>query len=78
MLTGEFFGKQSNADRATAAALNKLYGLPDNTSEQFLEQVQAVNAKQLKAIANKYLKNPVTVILKEKVAADNNKPSADN
>ncbi len=69
VLTGEFLGKQSNADRAMEAALNELYGLPRNASDQFLDQVQAVNAKKLKEIANKYLVNPVTVVLKEKEAA---------
>ena len=67
VLTGEFFNKQSNADRAMEAALNKLYGLPDDASEQFLKQVQAVDTAKLMATAKKYLVNPVTVILKEKV-----------
>jgi zinc protease len=68
VLTGEFLGKQSNADRATEAALAKLYNLPADESDRFIKAVQAVTAEQLQAIAKKYLKNEVIVIIKEKDA----------
>ena len=68
VLTGEFFGKQSNSDRAMEAALNELYGLSADESEKFLAAVQAIDAERLQALAQKYLKNPTVVVIKEQVA----------
>jgi zinc protease len=68
VLTGEFFGKQSNSDRATEAALNELYGLPADESEKFLAAVQATDAKKVQAMAVKYLKAPMVVVIKEQAA----------
>ncbi|MEX2213355.1 MAG: pitrilysin family protein [Phycisphaeraceae bacterium] len=65
VLTGEFFGKQSNSDRAADAALNMLYGVPADESEQLLKTVQNMTAKQLLAVAKKYLKEPVVVVLRQ-------------
>ncbi|MCC7145121.1 MAG: insulinase family protein [Phycisphaeraceae bacterium] len=68
VLTEEFLGKQSNADRAAEAALDLLYGLPADTSEQFLKSVQNMTAQELRAVVDKYLRNPVlTVITHEAV-----------
>ena len=69
VLTGEFFGKQSNSDRATDAALNVLYGVPADETEQFLKRVTDLTAEELLVVAKKYLKEPVIVVLREEATA---------
>lgn len=63
VLTDEFFGKQTNADRAADAALNLLYGLELDPSQQFLAEVQALTSQQLRDTAERYLRNPVLVVI---------------
>ncbi len=63
VLTREFFGKQSLSDRAMLNALDELYGLNDMDSKKFLHDVAAADAETLKRMANKYLANPVIVVL---------------
>ncbi|WP_432799833.1 M16 family metallopeptidase [Poriferisphaera sp. WC338] len=67
VLTNEFFAKQSNSSLATDAALDDLYGLNDPGSRKFLKAVQNMTAEELKVVANKYLNNPVTVILTNQI-----------
>ncbi|MEX2672921.1 MAG: pitrilysin family protein [Phycisphaeraceae bacterium] len=63
VLTGEFFGKQSNSDRAMNAALDELYGVHDPEGKRFRAAVDAVDAETLHRIAREYLVNPVTLVL---------------
>ena len=63
VLTREFFGKQSLTDRAMLNGLDEIYGLNDPGSAKFLKAVAATDAKTLKRMANKYLTNPVIVVL---------------
>ena len=63
VLTNEFFGKQSNADRAREAALAELYGMGLDEPKRFLERVGQIDAEQLRSIARKYLVNPVVVVM---------------
>lgn len=63
VLTDEFFGKQTNADRAADAALNLLYGLELETSQRFFAEVRAVTPAQLRDAARRYLRNPVLVVI---------------
>ncbi len=63
VLTREFFGKQSLLDRAMLNALDEVYGLNDPGSKKFLKAVADADAKQLKRMADKYLDNPVIVVL---------------
>jgi zinc protease len=63
VLTREFFNKQSLSERAMLNALDKLYGLDDPDSSMFIRAVRAVDEKTLKAMAEKYLENPVVVVL---------------
>jgi len=63
VLTDEFMSKQSNSDRATEAALNELYGLGPDASREFESQVRSLTAEKLQQIAQKYLKDPVVVII---------------
>ena len=70
VLTSEFFGKQSNSDRAQEAALAELYGMGLDEPKRFLKQVQQVDAEQLRGVANAYLKNPVVVVISHEPTAD--------
>ena len=70
VLTEEFMSKQSIEDRAAEAALNELYGLKLDESEQFLKTVEALTAADLKAIAQKYLRNPVVVLMTHQPVAE--------
>jgi zinc protease len=63
VLTNEIMGKESNSDRAAEAALNLLYGVGLDDSEKFMAAVKAMDAATLHDIANKYLKNPVVVVV---------------
>ena len=63
VLTSEFFGKQSNSDRAAQAALDEMYGLGLDESETFMREVQQLTAEQLRRVARAYLRNPVVVTL---------------
>jgi zinc protease len=62
-LTGEAFGQQSNAQRATRAALNELYGIGFDQSEQYIAQLRAVTPADVQAAARKYLVDPVALVL---------------
>jgi predicted Zn-dependent peptidase len=63
VLTNEFFGKQSLSDRAMLMALDELYGLNDPDSMKFLKAVAETDADTLTRMAEKYLVNPVIVVL---------------
>lgn len=63
VLTNEIMGKESNADRAADAALNLLYGVGLDDPEKFMASVKAMDTATLHDIANKYLKNPVVVVV---------------
>ena len=63
VLTREFFGKQSLTDRAMLNALDEVYGLNDPGSAKFLKAVADTDKKTLTNMANKYLTNPVIVVL---------------
>jgi len=63
VLTREFFRRQSLNDRAMHNGLDEIYGLGGPDPAKFLQQVQAVDAKALKRVAEKHLKNPVVVVL---------------
>ncbi len=63
VITNEIMGKESNSDRAAEAALNLLYGVGLDDSEKFMAAVKAMDATALQAVAQKYLKNPVVVVV---------------
>lgn len=63
VITAEILGKQSTASRAAEAALDELYGVPDPGASRFMGQVEAVSAEAVQAVASKYLRNPVVVVL---------------
>ncbi len=63
VLTNEFFSKQSNSDRATTLALDELYGVDDPDGKRFLADVENADAQTLMRMAERYLVNPVTVVM---------------
>ncbi|QDU33448.1 Protease 3 precursor [Poriferisphaera corsica] len=63
VLTDEFMSKQSNGSLATEAALDDLYGVNDPGAKRFMEDVTSMNADKLREIAQKYLNNPVVVVI---------------
>ncbi|MCG8509888.1 MAG: hypothetical protein MI741_11740, partial [Rhodospirillales bacterium] len=63
VLTNEFFRKQSNSDRAAAAALNELFGLSLTYDRQLLDKVEALTIDDIHRIAREYLRNPVVVVM---------------
>lgn len=63
VLTREFFGKQSLSDRAMLNALDEMYQLNDPGSARFLKAVANTDKQTLTRMANKYLDNPVIVVL---------------
>ena len=63
VLTETFLYKQTNANRAADAAINELYGLGLDEPNNFRQQVQQLSAEQLQAVAQKYLRQPTTVVL---------------
>jgi len=66
VLTDEFLYKQTNAGRATDAALNELYDLGLDEPEKFRRQVETLDHQKLQAAAVKYLRNAVTVVISHK------------
>ncbi len=63
VLADEFRRRQTNADLATSAALDHLYGVDDPHGQRFRERVDALSAEDVQAIARKYLVNPVGVVV---------------
>lgn len=63
VLAAEFLYKQSNGNRAADAALNVLYGMGLDQPERFARQVRELSAGGLRTAAEKYLRNPVAVVL---------------
>ncbi len=66
VLMREYLGQQSNSQRATSIALDELYGLGHDNSDRLIKQVGTLTAEQLQAVAKKYLKDPVVVIVSDK------------
>lgn len=63
VLTNEFFGRQANGDLAAGQALDLLYGINDLTGRDFLAEVEALTADDIRAAAKKYLTEPVVVVV---------------
>lgn len=63
VLTDEFTSQQSNEDRAADAALDEIYGLPEDEAKQFIAEVGRLTPDTLRTIAELYLRNPVVVVL---------------
>jgi len=62
-LTSEAFGQQSNAQRASQAALDELYGVGFNSTDQFIEQIRSVTAADVQRVARQYLVDPLALVL---------------
>lgn len=75
VLVAEALGRQSNSQRATNAALDELYGLGFKDDERFIEQIRSVTAQQVHDVANKYLVNPLGVILTNQEIKESDLPA---
>ena len=62
-VVGEAFGRQAPGQRATAMALDELYGVGYANSAQQVQRLREVTPKDIRQAANKYLNDPVILIL---------------
>jgi len=60
---GFYRGRQEQENHVFSAALNELYGLGFDYEYQYLENIDQVTKEDIVDFANKYLNNPVTVLL---------------
>ncbi len=65
-LVGELMGRQTVAQRATAASLDELYGVGYDDRDRLVERIRTTTADQVQAIARRVVNRPVMVILSEK------------
>lgn len=70
VLTSEFWGRQSNGSRAASYALDELYGLGLDEPERFRAAVARLDGDGLRAAADRYLRNPVTIVLGREAIAE--------
>jgi predicted Zn-dependent peptidase len=54
--------RQTNSSQARDAAISELYGLGPRHNEDYREKIAAVTKEDILAVAQKYLRNPVTVL----------------
>jgi predicted Zn-dependent peptidase len=54
--------RQTNASQASDAAIAELYGLGYDYPDDYAARIKAVTSAGVRAVAQKYLKNPVTII----------------
>ncbi len=76
VLVEELLYKQTNSQRAAEAAISALYGLSPDEPKRFRQQVRDLDAASLQAIAQKYLVNPVTIVLSHEPAGQQVDPAA--
>jgi zinc protease len=63
LINSEILGKQTNADMASAAALDELYGFGYKWSQGHADRILAVTLENVKAVAKKYLSVPPTATI---------------
>ena len=54
--------RQTNSSQANDAGIAELYGLGYDHTEDYARKIKAVTGDQVLAVAQKYLKNPVTIL----------------
>ncbi|MDX1683385.1 MAG: pitrilysin family protein, partial [Phycisphaeraceae bacterium] len=65
VLGRELLSQQTNSQRATMFALDVLYGLGLDASEDFVQRVHDLTPDDLLRVARRYLDEPVTVIISD-------------
>jgi len=63
LVNADVMARQTNAQAATTAALDELYGLGFNWSEGYADRIMAVGLKEVQAVAKKILAAPATVTI---------------
>ncbi|MCK4851468.1 MAG: insulinase family protein, partial [Phycisphaerae bacterium] len=58
IIAAELINRQTNADRAAAAALDELYGLGYEHSQTLSQRINRVSLDDLKRVGQKYLSQP--------------------
>lgn len=61
--TTELMQYQTNSERAMQASLDELYGLGHDHHDTFGERVDAVTLEDVRRVADKYLREPVVVVV---------------
>ena len=54
--------RQTNASQASDAGIAELYGLGYDYTDDYASKIKAVTSEQVREVARKYLKNPVTIV----------------
>jgi len=62
-INAEVLNKQTNADSATSAALDELYGFGYDWSEGHSDRIMAVTLEQVRNVARKYFNGPPTITI---------------
>ena len=62
--------RQAQSSLVNAACLDELYGFGFNYSDMFPEKIRAVTKSDVVRVANEYLKNPTTIVLRPKGPAE--------
>jgi zinc protease len=65
-VTAQELSLQSLGEQALDSALNELYGLGYDFTEQLMERVRKVSAEDLERVARKYFTNPVITLCRPK------------
>lgn len=75
VLVSEATSHQTNAQLATEAALAELYGLGFKAGDQLIQQIHGTTAADVQRVAQKYLQNPLAVILTPKPIDESTLPA---
>ena len=67
--------RQTNGQRAGEAALGELYGVGYDGGERLLDEIRATDAARIQQVAQRYLSQPMGVIITHELLAEEDLPS---